>query len=352
MMGLLSVAIVFSILILVHEFGHFWMARRVGVKVEVFSLGFGPKLFSFKRSDIEYRISAIPFGGYVKMAGEEPTEDRRGERWEFLSQTVGNRLKIIFAGPLLNYLLGFILFSMVFYIGYPSLTTKIGELLDGYPAKESGIRTGDKIIAIDGRAVRNWEEMTEIVHKKTGGAISLTLVRDGKEFSIKLSPKVKEVKNILGQKIKIGLIGIAPSEEVENIRYSFLESIKFGFLRLMKLTTLTYQALWRILTGGLSLKESVSGPIGIFKLTASAAKLGIVYLLQMMALITASLAIFNLLPIPVLDGGHMIFLMLEKLRGRPISRRTQEIATQAGLAFLIALMLFVSYNDILRIFKK
>lgn len=348
----IAVAVVFSVLILVHEFGHFWMARRVGVKVEIFSFGFGPKLFSFKRNDTEYRISAILFGGYVKMAGDDPSEERKNEPWEFLSQSISNRLKIIFAGPLVNYALGFILFSFIFYIGYPTLTTKIGGLMDGYPAKESGIKVGDKIITVDGKPVRLWEEVTEIVHKKTEGTISLTLIRNGKEISIKLPPKIKEAKNILGQEIKIGLIGITPSEEVVSIRYGFFESVKLGFLRLMKLTDLTYQALWRIFTGGLSLKESVSGPIGIFKITADAAKLGIAYLLQVMAVITASLAIFNLLPIPVLDGGHIIFLMLEKLRGKPISKKAQEIAAQAGLAFLIALMLFVSYNDILRHFKK
>ncbi|KPK39939.1 MAG: hypothetical protein AMJ78_07725 [Omnitrophica WOR_2 bacterium SM23_29] len=351
-MAWLAVAVVFSIIILVHEYGHYLVARRVGVKIEVFSFGFGPTLFSFKRNDIEYRISAIPFGGYVKMAGDDPTQERKGEPWEFLSQSVGNRLKIIFAGPLLNYILGFILFSLVFYMGYPTLSTRIGGLLDGYPAKESGVQTGDKIIAIDGKLVRHWEEITEIIHKKAERSLTLTLDRNGSRVIVILKPKVKSTKDLLGRAIKVGLIGIAPSEKIEYVRYGMLKSFGLGFERLMKITVLTYQGLWRILTGALSFKESAAGPIGIFNIMVSAARIGIIPLLHLTAYLSALLTIFNILPIPVLDGGHMMFLFLEKLRGKPVSRKTQEIATQVGMAFLIALMLFVSYNDILRFFKK
>ncbi len=352
MMAWLQVAVVFSLLILVHEFGHFWMARRVGVKVEIFSFGFGPRLFSFKRNDTEYRISAILFGGYVKMAGDDPSDERKGEPSEFLSQPVGNRTKIIFAGPLLNYALGFILFSLVFYVGYPTLPAKVGGLMDGYPALASGIQVGDKIIAIDGRPVRHWEEVTEIIHKKTEGPLTLTLDRDGTKIIVNLMPHVKSTKDLLGRTIKIALIGITASEKIEYVRYGMLNSFELGFERLVKITSLTYQGLWRILTGGLSFKESAAGPIGIFNIMVSAARLGIIPLLQLTAYLSALLTIFNVLPIPVLDGGHMMFLFLEKIRGRPVSRKAQEVATQAGLAFLIALMLFVSYNDILRLFKK
>lgn len=352
MMAWLAVAVVFSVIILVHEFGHFLVARRVGVKIEIFSFGFGPRLFSFKRDDIEYRISAVPFGGYVKMAGDDPTEERKGEPWEFLSQSVGNRLKIIFAGPLLNYILGFILFSLIFYMGYPTLSTKIGDLLDGYPAKENGIRVGDKIIAIDGKPVRHWEEITEVIHKKTEGSLALTLNRSGSKITVTLKPFVKSTKDLLGRTIKVGLIGIAPSEKIEYIRYGMLKSFELGFERLMKITVLTYQGLWRMLTGQMPFKESVAGPIGIFNMMVTAAKIGITPLLQLTALISASLAILNLLPIPVLDAGHIMFLIIEKIKGKPVSRKAQEIATQAGLAFLIAIMLFASYNDILRLLKK
>ncbi|MFH1778575.1 MAG: RIP metalloprotease RseP [Candidatus Omnitrophota bacterium] len=352
MMAWLQVAIVFSVIILVHEFGHFLLARRVGVKIEIFSFGFGPRLFSFKRDDIEYRISAIPFGGYIKMAGDDPAEERKGEPWEFLSQSVGNRLKIVFAGPLLNYILGFILFSLVFYMGYPTLSTKIGDLLDGYPAKKSGIRVGDEIIAIDGKPARHWEEITEIIHKKTEGSLTLTLNRSGSEIIVTLTPLVKSTKDLLGRTIKIGLIGIAPSEKIEYVKYGMLKSFELGFERLMKITVLTYQGLWRILTGAMSFRESAAGPIGIFNIMVSVAKIGIIPLLQLTAYLSALLTIFNVLPIPALDGGHMMFLFLEKVRGKPVSRRAQEIATQVGMTFLIALMLFVSYNDILRLLKK
>lgn len=352
MMAWLQVAVVFSVIILVHEFGHFLLARRVGVKVEIFSFGFGPRLFSFKRNEIEYRISTIPFGGYVKMAGDDPTQERKGEPWEFLSQSVGNRLKIVFAGPLLNYILGFILFSLIFYTGYPTLSTKIGDLLDGYPAKENGIRVGDEIIAIDGKPVRHWEEITEIIHEKTEGSLALTLNRSGSKVTVTLTPLVKSRKDILGRMTKVGLIGIIPSDKIEYIRYGMLKSFELGFEMLMKITVLTYQGLWRMLTGEMPFKESVAGPIGIFNMMVTAAKIGITPLLQLTALISASLAILNLLPIPVLDAGHIMFLIIEKIKGKPVSRKAQEIAAQAGLAFLIAIMLFASYNDILKLLKK
>lgn len=345
-----AVAIVFSALILVHEFGHFWMARRVGVKVEIFSFGFGPKLFSFKMGDCEYRISAILFGGYVKMAGDEPSEERKGELWEFLSQPVVNRLKIVFAGILLNYILGFAIFSSVFYIGYP-VTTKIGSVVEGYPAAEKEIKAGDKIIALDGRAVRNWAMVMDTIKRRTKGPLSVTLKRGDSIITVNLTAKVEEGRDLFGNLVKVGRIGIVQSRDIEYEKFGVLESLKLGFDELMWVTKLTYQALWSMATLKTSFKE-VAGPVGIVGITAAAAKSGISLLLYITALITASLAIFNLLPIPVLDGGHILFLIIEKLRGKPLSRRAQEIATQAGLAFLIALMFFATYNDISRYFKK
>lgn len=352
MMEWLQVVIVFSVLILVHEFGHFWMARRVGVRVEIFSFGFGPKLFSLKRGNTEYRISAILFGGYVKMAGDEPAEDRKNQPWEFLSQPVGNRFKILLAGPLVNYLLGFLLFSFIFYIGYPTFTTEIGGLVEGYPAAASGLRAGDKIIAVDRKSVRYWEETTEIIHKKTEGTLTLTVDRDGSKITVTLTPQVKSVKDPFGRETKIGLIGISHSDKIEYVKHGIFSCFKLGFERLMMITSLTYKGLWMMVTGQISIKESAVGPIGIVNLMLSAAKIGIIPLLQLSAIISASLAIFNLLPIPILDAGHIMFLMVEKIRGKPLSRKTQEVAAQAGLAFLLALMFFVSYNDILRIFRK
>lgn len=349
MLNLISSIFALSILVLIHEFGHFLMAKRIGVRVETFSFGFGPKLFKIKRKTTQYVLSAIPFGAYVEIGGSNPNDKLSGEKWEYLSRSVGERAKIILAGPLLNYILGFLIFSLIFFLGCPTLTPKVGELIDGFPAQEKGISVGDRIVAIDGRQIKSWDEAIEIIHKKLSGSLTLTIKRDDKEFGVSLEPKVKKVKNIFGQEIEMGLIGIMPSDEIIILKYGFLNSFYLGLKRLLNLTFLTYKGIWMIITGGLSVSESLTSPLGILYITNKAANLGFIYLLYIMAIISASLAIFNLLPIPVLDGGHIIFLILEKIKGKSISYKAQEIITQFGLVLLISLGLLAFYKDLLRL---
>ncbi len=348
MLSLIYFLITLSILVLVHEFGHFIVAKRCGVRVEKFSFGFGPKLFSVKKGYTEYIISAIPLGGYVKMAGDEPGEAITGKSWEFLSKTIGERFRIIFAGPLLNYILAFLIFSVIFMFGSPTLTTEVGSLLADYPAAKQGIRVADKILSIDGKTVRFWEDMTEIIHKHTDGPMKLAIERDGRTFEMEIHPTVREAKDIFGKPVKLALIGIAPSQRIEKVRYGPVESFYMGFKKLIQLTVITYKAIFSIITGRLSLKESMTGPIGIFVITGQAAKLGLIYIFHLMGILSASLAIFNVLPFPVLDGGHIIFLALEKLRGKPLSIRTQEVITNIGISFLIMLTVFIFYSDIIK----
>lgn len=345
---------VLSVLVLVHEFGHFIVAKRLGIRVEKFSFGFGPKIFSWKKDDTEYLLSAIPLGGYVKMAGDEPGEVLTGKPFEFLSRGISERFKVIFAGPLLNYILAFLIFSIIFMFGSPNLTTEIGTLLKDYPAEKQGIVTGDKVLAIDGRKVKFWEDMTEIIHKHVEGPMRFTIERNGKAFDMEIKPVVREAKDIFGKKVKIALIGIAPSQKIEKVQYGVIKSFYMGFKKLAQLTYITYKAIFLILLGTMSLKESMTGPIGIFVITGTAAKLGFIYIFHLMGILSASLAIFNLLPLPVLDGGHIIFLALEKLRGRPLSVRTQGIIANIGITFLIILTLFIFYSDIMKfgIFDK
>jgi len=354
LLSLISFLVVLSILVLVNEFGHFIVARRLGVRVERFSFGFGPRIFSIKRGETEYLISAIPLGGYVKMAGDEPGEGLKGEKQEFLSRTISERFRIIFAGPLLNYILAFLIFSVIFMFGSPTLTTEVGALLKGYPAESQGLAVGDKIVSIDGKGVKYWEEMTEVIHKHTFGAMRLSIERAGRVSDIQINPMVREMKDIFGNKTRIALVGIAPSQRIESVRYGPLQSLYMGFKKLMQLTYMTYKALWSILVGRLSLKESMTGPIGIFVITGQAAKMGLVYILHLMGILSASLAIFNILPLPVLDGGHIIFLAIEKLRGRPLSIKAQERITNVGIAFLVLLTVFIFYSDIIKfgIFDK
>ncbi|MDB4349485.1 RIP metalloprotease RseP [Omnitrophica bacterium] len=352
MLSVIVVVIVFSILIVVHEFGHFIMAKKCGVKVERFSLGFGPKIIGVKKGETEYRISAIPLGGYVKMAGETYQDKLTGERWEFLSRPPFERFKIVICGPLLNYILGFLLFSLVFMLGSPTLTNKIGKVMDDYPAKAAGVKPGDSVISIDGERVQYWDELTRIIRKKLKGNVKLVVLRDDRELMLTLTPKVKEFKDIFGKDVKIAMVGIASSDELIFIKHNPARSIYKGFKKTIELTTLTFKAIWSLILGRLSLRESVTGPVGIFILTAKAAKLGLIYLLNMMAIISTSLAIVNILPIPVLDGGHLVFLLIEKMRRRPLSQKIQETATQIGLGLLLILMFFVFYYDIARFFGR
>jgi regulator of sigma E protease len=353
-LSLIYFLIVLSVLILIHEFGHFIVAKRIGVRVEKFSFGFGPKLFSVKKGETEYLISAIPLGGYVKMSGDEPGETLTGDRKEFLSRKISERFNIIFAGPLLNYILAFLIFSVIFMFGSPTLTTEVGSLLSDYPAAKSGILVGDKVTQVDGKDVKYWENMTVLIHNHLEGPVRLKIERSGKPMELQIQPVVREVKDIFGKTNRIALLGIAPSQKIENVRYGFIESFGMGFKKLADLTVITYRALWSIVTGRMSLKESMTGPIGIFIITGKAAQMGFIYLLHLMGLLSASLAIFNLLPLPVLDGGHILFLIIEKLRGRPLSMKSQEVISNAGVAFLILLTVFIFYSDIMKfgVFKK
>lgn len=339
---------VLSILVMVHELGHFFAAKRLGVRVEKFSFGFGPKVVSVKRGDTEYLISAIPLGGYVKMAGDEPGENLTGSKFEFLSRSIWERFQIIFAGPLLNYVSAFLIFSVIFMFGSPTLTTEVGSLLKDYPAEKSGLSVGDKIIKADGKDVKYWEEMTGIIHKHLDGPIKLTVEKNGKVSDMEIQPIIRDVKDIFGNHTKIALLGISPSQKIESVRYGFFESFSKGFKKTVDLTVITYKALWSIATGRLSVKESMTGPIGIFIITGKAAQMGLIYLFHLMAMLSASLAIFNLLPLPVLDGGHILFLIIEKLRGKPLSMKTQENIANVGVALLILLTVFIFYNDIVK----
>jgi len=346
MSSIIVFLIVLSVLILVHEFGHFIFAKRFGIKVEVFSLGFGNKLFCFKRNGTEYRVSCIPLGGYIKMAGETPYEaDKKGASDEFVSKPAGQRAAVLVAGPVFNYILGFLLFAFIFLTGSPQITSLVGGLVDDYPAKAVGIKLGDRITQLNGKDVYYWEEILDVVRQTTSGSISLKAQRAGKEFAFVISPKPREFKNIFGQQIKIGLLGISPSSEVKYVRHAPIEAVALAAKKTWNLTQLTYFSLWRMMTGAMSFKESVAGPIGIFMVTQKAAIAGLPYLLGIMAVLSISLAIFNLLPIPVLDGGHLFFLLIEKIFKRPVSEKVYERITQIGMALLITFMIFVMYND-------
>ncbi len=350
MISLLAFLFVLSILIIAHELGHFFAARSVGVRVEKLSLGFGPALFRKKNNNTEYSVNLIPLGGYVKMAGDSQ-EEYHGNPDEYFYKTPRQRAGVIFMGPLLNYILGFICFWFIFFAGYPTLTNKIGGVLDGYGGKAAGIEVGDKITAVDGKKVDFFEEIQQIIQsKKNSAEVQLTVERGSQIYYLNVKIREKAVDDNLGKKRSIGLIGITPADEIISVRHGIFVSLILAGKKTLSLTVMTYKAFWRMITGNLSMRDSVTGPLGIFYITSQAAHLGPIALLHLVAVLSISLAIFNLLPFPVLDGGHILLLFIEKIRGKGISAKVERMITQAAMTALLLLVVLVTYNDIVRFF--
>ena len=350
MIATLIFILILSLLIIVHEFGHFLAARINGVRVEQFSLGFGPLLFKIKRGDTEYSLNLIPLGGYVKMAGDSQAE-YHGKPDEYFSKPCGKRFQIIFCGPLLNYVLGFLFFWCILFIGYPSLTSKVGGLIDGYGAKEAGLQVGDKIIAVDGAKVNLWEDLQRQIQKrKKSSRVLIEVLRNEKELKFDVAIKDKSIDDALGEKRVLGIIGISPFDEIVEIRHGFFQSAYLGVKKSVDLTLMTYRGLWRLVCGKMSVRDSMTGPLGIFFITSRAAKMGLIAVMHLIAVLSVSLAIFNLLPLPILDGGHLFLLGLEKLRKKALGAKAEEVINNIGFTMMICLALFVTYNDILRLY--
>lgn len=346
-MGTLVFILVLSILVIVHEYGHLAMAKALGVRVERFAIGFGPKIFSFKKKDTDYAVCLIPLGGYVKMAGDERA-DYKGGKEEFFSKPVGHRALIVLFGPVVNYLFAFICFCLVFMIGYPALGTNIKEAVAGYPAHKAGFLAGDKILAINDAQVHSWEDVQKFISRSLDDNISFLVDRKGEQKTLVVQSTQDEVENVFGQKIRARVVGIKPQEEIVLLRYHFLQSIVYAAEKLVDITWTTYKALYLMITGAMSTKDGMTGPIGIFFIIKKAAELGFTYVLYIMAVISASLAIFNLLPLPVLDGGHLLLFGIEKIKGKPLPAKTEEIVYKIGLSLIICLAVFIFYNDFVR----
>lgn len=349
MTTVISFIILLGILIFVHELGHFLFAKRLGVGVLKFSLGFGPKLIGKKIGETEYLISALPLGGYVKLIGEDPSEivSQEDLQRSFQNQPLLKRTAIVAAGPVFNLLFAVVIFSVVFMIGVPVPTTKIGEVLKDSPAASAGLTQGDRIVAIDGNPVNKWDEMVGIIQKRSGIKLILTIERNGKRFDISIIPEKKTTKNIFGEDKEIGMIGVASGGEFIQERASPPKAILKGFERTIDISILTVVGIVKLIQRILP-AETIGGPLLIAQLAGEQASAGMTSFILFTAIISINLGIINLLPIPILDGGHLFFFLIEAIRGRPLSIKMREIAQQIGLFIIIALMIFAFYNDIMR----
>jgi regulator of sigma E protease len=424
-MTLIYFLIVLGILVFVHEFGHFIMAKRAGVRVEKFSLGMGPKLFGYKWGDTEYVISALPLGGYVKMAGENPDEEPTGAADEFQAKTVWQRIQIAATGPLTNIVLAFLVMPLVFMVGaysegpakvgyvesgspaeragfmagdvieeingrgisdwtkaltliavnpdtdvkvavdragekkalslrpeaatelmigtsglVPDMPAEIGKLKPGFPAEKAGIRVNDKILAVDGRTIYHWNQFSTLVRDSGGKSLALTIEREGRRMTLPVSAMQDNGRLV---------IGVEPVMRLVFKKHGFIESIGLGFDKTVEAIDLTFITLRKLVSFNLSIK-TLGGPVMIAQMSGQAAEAGLSSFLSLLAMISISLGILNLLPIPVLDGGLILFLIIEAIRKKPLSRKVMETAQSIGAAVLIALIAVVSYNDIMRMF--
>ncbi len=337
--------LVLGLLVLVHELGHFLVARWLGVRVVRFSIGFGPQLWTWRRGTTEYAVSLLPFGGYVKLAGERRTEQTQAPD-EFLSKSPGLRAWIVVAGPLVNAMLSMLTLWITLVIGYPELLPTVGRVVDKMPAQTAGIQSGDRVLAVDDKPIRTWDELTGTVHRAADRPLAFLVDRKGTHVTVTVTPTPKQIKDPFGRKRIVGLMGIAPSGAFGTYRVSPLRAVKETLTKQLEWLGQIGLALWSLFAGRISPQESLTGPLGIIYMTSEAARLGFSPLLYLVSLLSLSLAVCNLFPIPVLDGGHLMFLALEKLRGTPVSLKVQEQATKVSLAMLIFFVVFICINDV------
>lgn len=438
----IAFVVVLGVLIFIHEFGHFLFARIFGVGVEKFSLGFGPKIWGVTKGITDYRISAIPLGGYVKMVGESPDSEVDPEdiHLSFTHKKLYQKALIVAAGPMFNLILALVIFWMLILInGRTSLKPVIGEMEPGSPALSAGLAPGDEILSVGGVEIKTWDEMDKIVEASGGSELSLTYLRNGKELSasvrpslfpgknelgedvklyslgampiirpvldyvdengpawkagiregdrlvradskpveswtsftkligdgkgaritieverngkileFSLSPERKEIKTPIGEKFEKYMIGIMGSREIVHISFGPIESARESFTQIVWVCKLTAIGMVKFVAGSLP-EDNIGGPIRIAEMAGEQARAGLNYFVYFIAAVSANLAVINLFPVPVLDGGHLLFFAIEAVIRRPISRKIKEICLQIGMALLLSLMAYVIYKDIMRL---
>lgn len=348
---LIGLIIVLGVLIFFHELGHFLVAKAFGVGVEKFSLGFGPKLVSKKVGRTEYCISALPLGGFVKMVGEQPDSefDPEDAPYAFNQKPAFKRILIVAAGPFFNFFLAVVIFFGVFsVVGLMILQPVIGEVKSESPAAAAGMKKGDRVVAVGENAVDSWSDMAEQIGKSSGAAMTFTIRRGEKTFTRTIEPARESVKNVFGEAEKRFVIGITASQQTRAVRLNPIEALGESLYRTWLIVKLTIVSIVKMIQGAIS-AENLGGPIMIAQMAGEQVQHGVVSLLSFIALVSVNLGILNLLPVPVLDGGHIVFFSIEAATGRPVSLRTREVAQQIGLFLLLMLMVFVFYNDIMRI---
>lgn len=351
---------VLTVVVFFHELGHFLVARWAGVKVLTFSLGFGPELIGFNdRQGTRWKISAIPLGGYVKFFGDESEastpsaetlEKMSAEErsYSFHHKKVGPRAAIVAAGPIANFILAIVIFSAMFmFIGKPSTSARVDTVQPGSAAAAAGFQSGDLIVAIDGQVIDSFSNMQRIVGIKAGQKLAFEVKRDSKTLTLTATPELREVKDSFGNVHRLGVLGVSRATTAGDAvtqPVSPPTAIWLGVKETWFVIDRTFSYIGGVFTGR-EAADQVGGPIRIAQISGQVATIGLTALIHLAAVLSISIGLLNLFPVPLLDGGHLLFYAVEAVRGKPLSERAQELGFRIGLALVLMLMVFATYND-------
>jgi regulator of sigma E protease len=353
---------VLTVVVFFHELGHFWVARRAGVKVDVFSIGFGTELFGFNdRQGTRWRVAAIPLGGYVRFHGDDSaasTPDRRAlaamsadeKRVSFFLQPLYKRAAIVAAGPIANFILAILIFAAVFLVyGRQVTTPRVDAVQPGSAAEAAGFKPGDMVVQIDGRPIDSFAEMQRLVGSSPGQKLEIVVDRGGTRVPLTATPQLKEIKDHFGNVHRVGVLGITRSPSASDVitqRFGPIEALQLGVEETWFVIDRTMSYVVGLIAGRES-ADQLGGPLRIAQVSGQVATISFAALLHLTAVLSVSIGLLNLFPIPLLDGGHLLFYAVEAVRGKPLSERAQELGFRIGLAIVLMLMIVATWNDIL-----
>lgn len=353
--------VVLTILVFVHELGHYAAARHCGVRIETFSVGFGPELFGrTDRHGTRWKFSAIPIGGYVKMFGERPEESPDGQppqpltpeeqKVAFGSKSLAQRAYVVFAGPAANFIYAIVVLAGMFSIlGQPYTPTDIAQVMPGSAAEKAGFKKGDEIIRIGSTEIERFEQLQWIIERSPGVPLDITVRRDGRDIVLKTVPDTVEMTNRFGSHSTIGRLGVSRSGlDRTFVRYDPLTAVWRATTATASMVGEIFKSIWQIISGTRSAEE-LGGPLRIAQMSGDMAQAGIASVIMFTVFLSVNLGLINLFPIPMLDGGHLMFYLFEGVRGRPLGERAQEYGFRIGLALVLSLMLFVTWNDLIQL---
>ena len=361
--NLFSFIAIISLIVFIHEFGHFIVARWCGVKIEEFAIGFGKKIFGFRdKKGTEWKFCILPFGGYVKMYGDKngasipdieliKKMSAHERKISFLGKNVYQRIAIVGAGPIANFILAILIFTCLFKVnGISQVEPVVSEIVENSASFEAGIKKGDRVLAIDDKEIEDFQDIRSLVVTGLETDLNFKINRNGEELNIKISPKIIAQKDMFGDEIKIRTIGLI-AENVIKKELSLIGSFVEANKETLNISQSILKTLGQLLTGQRSVKE-LGGPVKIAKYSGKTVEQGLVVVAWFMAMISINLGVMNLLPIPVLDGGHLFYYFFEAIRGKPLSQKVQTYGYNFGLAIVLSLMVFTTLNDIFQMFYK